>query len=332
MTKQTLGLVLSLFVFACFKDSNVGADGNGDDHGEDTDGSSSHATDDENSATGSGSNTEGGVTTDSSASDDSVGSGPTGGDTMDDGTTGATDSTVGVTDSTATSTEAEVSTSLSTEDTNGDTGETSGTSGATPVCGDAIIQEGEGCDDGTNAGSELGDCAPDCSKVVVQRLIRLSATASVTGDMDGDIITTGDAACGANYKAMVVSGLIRIASINAFAGDGQKDWVLQPWTRYVNNDAELVWRTDGTALLGVTEGAWSDLLAPVTKTENLYVWTGLANDWTTFTSTDLCGGWMNTGVTTGPFARGWHTDQAFLHYGPGTGVCNVGRYFYCVEQ
>ncbi len=54
-------------------------------------------------------------------------------------------------------------------------------------------------------------------------------------------------------KALLV-GATRRATVAPFAGDQQLDWVIRKYTYYYNSNNQLLWRTDGIALLGVRDG------------------------------------------------------------------------------
>ena len=111
-----------------------------------------------------------------------------------------------------------------------------------------MIAADEVCDDGDENGTGDGNCAPDCSTTVQTKVVRLNVLAST--DMDGnmggaDAPTMLDVGCVDSglpgYRAMFADGVARRASITPNAGDGQVDWVLQPWTRYVSTLGGLAW-------------------------------------------------------------------------------------------
>ena len=69
---------------------------------------------------------------------------------------------------------------------------------------------------------------------------------------DADLIC--EAFIGMTYRALLVDGVGRVASQTAYKGDGRIDWVLLPYTRYLNEKGNLIWITDAVPLLGVRNG------------------------------------------------------------------------------
>ncbi|HWO14089.1 MAG TPA: DUF1554 domain-containing protein, partial [Polyangiaceae bacterium] len=110
-------------------------------------------------------------------------------------------------------------------------------------------------------------------------------------------IAGADAVCagdfGAGYKALIV-GASRRATLTPFAGDAQLDWVLKPYTYYLNEQQQLVWITDSVALLGASGGRQQPLLAPLFESTPLngggeFPWSGYDTNWTT--TADTCNSW-----------------------------------------
>lgn len=69
----------------------------------------------------------------------------------------------------------------------------------------------------------------------------------------------------------------------------QLDWVLKPYTRYINEANELIWATDQVNLLGVRDGKATPLLASFGGGGSDFAWAGFESDWTT--SMYNCGRW-----------------------------------------
>jgi hypothetical protein len=164
-----------------------------------------------------------------------------------------------------------------------------------PVCGDSRVEGNEFCDDGQNLGTAPGECAPDCSVLVVQRKIVL-VVATVLPNFarnGGDLVVqNADAHCPVGYKALFADGLKRVATITPNKGDGRKDWVLRPWTRYVNQAGAPIWTTNESALLGVTDGKFQGLINAVAPDDLLnYAVTGMNADWTILRAGDNCANW-----------------------------------------
>ncbi len=218
----------------------------------------------------------------------------------------------------------------------------SGTGGG--VCGDSNVDPGEACDDGVNAGMTVGDCAPDCSKLVDKKFIRVSKENStisglVPGNTPKDKIASLDAICandfGADYRAMFAIDGARKASNTANTGDGAVDWVLQPWTEYHNDDGKLVWRTDEVALLGVDNGFSAALLSPIQAMPAFNVATGMNPDWATLTdSAKNCSDWSSMSGSDDLYV-GFSSnsmDGEFLYFDAPFGCDESAARIYCAEQ
>lgn len=205
-------------------------------------------------------------------------------------------------------------------------------------CGDEVVSAGEVCDDGDENGTNLGDCAPDCSKLVDAKVITLSFNYSQNGDMGGDMaVDTADSRCEAagftGYRALFSDGVNRRATVTPYVGDGQIDWVLSPWTRYLRGDGDLVWVTDASGLLGVENGMPASLLAPINGTTYIASSvTGMRQNWVAYTDNN-CFGWASSG--SGAHYRGdpYAVSGDFLddeNLVPNS--CASSSLVYCVEQ
>ena len=211
--------------------------------------------------------------------------------------------------------------------------------GPASECGNNVVEDGEACDDGVNAGAAPGDCAPDCStEVEIKEIVEGDAVldGDLVGAGPGSIIENVDATCPFGYRAMFSDGVDRIATETPNTGDGQVDWVLEPWTAYVNFEGDLLAITDAAALLGVHDGAFSNLTNPITPDDNGGVWTGMNQDWTAMGANENCNNWTNAtnsyqmmqgspGQVTAAFLR---QSQDFTYPCSDAGVT---RSVYCVE-
>ena len=210
-------------------------------------------------------------------------------------------------------------------------------------CGDGLVAGEEACDEGEENGRGDGDCAPDCSTVVSTKVIRLNIlnSTNMDGDMGGgDAPSVLDQGCVdsglAGYRAMFADGVARRASSTPNVGDGQIDWVLAPWTRYVNSLGAVVWTTDETALLGVDGGAIVALEAPIDTTGGLgpgAVVTGMAENWVAHDG-NMCNesssaSPTNFRATADPSAT---LNGAYLDDNAGAVNCSIALKYYCVEQ
>jgi hypothetical protein len=196
------------------------------------------------------------------------------------------------------------------------------------VCGDGDPGPDEACDNGAENGEDLGDCAPDCSKLVESKLIVLS-DADINGNLGADPVGTADSFCPAGYLAMFVFGDTRRATTAANEAEDSIDWVIQPWTQYLNADGLVVWQTGALPLLGVDGGVFTALMNPIGSSGGVY--TGLAQDWTTLQQ-DNCNGWsVGTNGAGHNVGIAGSTSVGFINNG-GVQTCEYVNGFYCVEQ
>jgi hypothetical protein len=211
---------------------------------------------------------------------------------------------------------------------------------AKPVCGDSRTEGDEFCDDGQNLGAAVGDCAPDCSATVVQKKIVLSGPTVLPDfakDGPGPVVDNVDAHCPTGYKALFADGLHRVATISPNKGDGQKGWVLRPWTRYVNQAGAPIWTTNQSALLGVVDGRFQGLTNRIA--ESGYVITGMNGDWTILQPEDNCANWTSVTARGLQIGLARFTDLNFLReqdFAPypcdPRPVFTTAWSVYCVEQ
>jgi len=86
----------------------------------------------------------------------------------------------------------------------------------TAECGNNVVEDGEACDDGVNAGAAPGDCAPDCStEVLIKEIVQGDAVldGDLAGAGPGSIIENVDATCPFGYRAMFSDGVDRIEAV-----------------------------------------------------------------------------------------------------------------------
>ena len=214
------------------------------------------------------------------------------------------------------------------EDT-GDPVDTDVTSAA--VCGDSI--PAAGLDDATVYSSTMaeGVCRPDCQGFVVEKFIGVTSqrVAPGQGGVSGvDVLCRTD--FGTSAKGLVVDGTNRIATVSAYAGDGQVDWVLLPYTRYVSAETGLlVFITDDTRLLGGVGGSGADLYNPIRAADDGWgVWTGANADWTSGVD---CDDWTDSSDNEGPSTNATATFSGAFPNNAATGLCGFMRRFACVE-
>jgi cysteine-rich repeat protein len=211
-----------------------------------------------------------------------------------------------------------------------------------PHCGDGVVNGQEICDAGSPMVIAVGKCKPDCSGLIGSRLIR--ATGFVSAALNG--ISGADGMCatmfggtGVSYKALLVDGHARVATVSPNTGDGQVDWVLQKYTQYVNGDGKEIFLTDDAALLGVRAKQNVGILVPIpTVIDNYGAFLGVNNNWVASNKDESagitnCQSWKSTAAAesfTGP-AAGATTAGTFPDNG-GTSSCANQAHLYCVQQ
>ncbi len=207
-------------------------------------------------------------------------------------------------------------------------------------CGDGDLWAGvEACDDGEGDNVlEVGACAPDCSRVIEEKVIELGSEIS-DGDFGNNPVAFADSACGPGSLAMFAYPNVREAALDPFDSSRAVDWVLRPYTAYTREDGTLLWITDDTPLLGVREGAQEDLLAGVVPgcplCINLSAITGLDDGWTTAVA-NSCSLWSSGSPGIEPdLGDPYSVDEFIVDGNPGFhGDCESLSfvYVYCVEQ
>ena len=197
------------------------------------------------------------------------------------------------------------------------------------VCGDGDRGPTEGCDDGTENGLELLRCAPDCSRIIEVKHILVAERELTDERLQPNPIAKADAECPAGYKALFAYGSQRRATTIPFKSANAVDWVLRPYTYYVNSTENLIWLTRDVPLLGVETGQFSGLLNTIGYATRAYI-SNLNVDGTTFV-TDNCDGWSTSNSSYSKhFGMSLFTDAGYLDHD----VTSCGHYvtFYCVEQ
>jgi hypothetical protein len=195
------------------------------------------------------------------------------------------------------------------------------------VCGDGDVGPSETCDKGAENGFELLRCAPDCSRIIQIKHLKLSPE-RMGGNLQPNPVATADASCPVGYKALFAYAAVRRATTSPNKVANPIDWVIQPYTYYVNEAENPVWLTDDVALLGVRMGAFSPLKNQIGGTTSV-VLTGLNGDWTTL-GADNCGGWANNAYSK-HYGFAFNQDIGFL-YSDDVLSCDAVVNFYCVEQ
>ena len=204
-----------------------------------------------------------------------------------------------------------------------------------PRCGDSITNGPETCDQATVFSQTMaaGVCRPDCAGTVQQKSIQFYTT-RVTPAQGGiaGIDNLCIASFGSTYRALVVDGSTRIATVTGNAGDGQVGWVVAAYTRYTSAETSaLVFITDNTRLIGASGGQDRDLLAPIHSDDGWGSWTGANADWTS--STSDCVNWSSSLSTDfGLSCIAASTTTGTFPNNGGVSNCAQLRHFFCVQQ
>ena len=325
--------------------SGTGGDGDSTDtsggDGDSTDTSTSgdgDSTDTTTSGDGDTTDTSGGDgdSTDTSGGDgDSTDTSGGDGDTTTSGGDGDTTTSGGDGDTTTSGGDGDTTTSggdgdTGTTTTTGGDGDTGSTDTGGQECGNGTQEGDEVCDEGTDNGQDVGDCNEACTGYVVEKYIRFTVdyyTPNWGGAAGADTIC--QAKFGAGYKAMVADATRR-GTQTAWVGDSPLDWVLKPYTRYINLDDALIWFTQDIPLLGATgNGGNAALVNAIHNATSGYgAWTGMTygfvpslncNNWTD--DTDQV--WGRSGIV--------NNVTTFLNNG-GQSQCQWDRGLYCVQQ
>ena len=177
-------------------------------------------------------------------------------------------------------------------------------------------------DSKSNDDSIIEKCAP-CTIFVT--------STNVDGNLGG--IAGADSLCmsdpnypgAGTYKAMLVDGINRVATITQNTGDGQVDWVLQPNTDYVQADGVTpIMTTDNNGLF-----VFGTLTNSISTTAKI-VWTDMLASW--ISNTTNCSAWTSNSST----VNGTYGDSTSL-IGAAVGVetlsCDTATMaLYCVQQ
>lgn len=172
-----------------------------------------------------------------------------------------------------------------------------------PYCGDGVVNGSEKCDDKASGKTDLGSCNPECSGSYEKKVLKIT-TGKFPGNLGGP--KGADQFCsqefGPGWKALVVGGGRR-ATATPLKGDGQSDWVIHKYIHYFNAENQLLWRTDGLALLGVRDGSRMNLYADAWP-GNDFPWGGYDTNWTTLPDQAAadpkgsCSGWTTIAADT----------------------------------
>jgi hypothetical protein len=199
------------------------------------------------------------------------------------------------------------------------------------------------CDNGAANGTGVGQCNPDCSGVVAVKHVRLTPAVFTPGSSFASVLGA-DALCagqfGAGYKAFIVDGVTRRATVTGLQGDGQIGWVLSKFTQYVDSGLDNrgalpdlpIWTTDRSALLGVTNGAAGVLLNPIEAVnDGQGAWGGMLPNYVTESD---CLHWTSSAATDSgrPILPSFTDVNGRFPNNGGISACSFPRHLVCVEQ
>ncbi len=216
------------------------------------------------------------------------------------------------------------------------------------VCGDSNLGPDEFCDDGAGDNVlEVGACAPDCSRVIEEKVIRVGVS-FIGGNLAPNPVGFADSRCNASDRALFAVPGVRQATNNTpNTADAQIGWPLRPYTAYTRPDGTLIWLTDEIPLLGVREGVAEPLTSPIVQPcvsgGGIFcavlgpIITGLDNDWTNATA-DTCNGWTSASESFDASGGDRSSSESYLNNSDtpcsldGNGASFQQPAFYCVEQ
>lgn len=204
-----------------------------------------------------------------------------------------------------------------------ETSESSSSTGSVgPVCGNGIVEDGEGCDDGNDvAGDGCQYCARDS--------IIFISSASYQGFALGGVIGADQRCRSLAAKA----GLMRFETFRAWLStpaDAVVDRLLHSRGRYLLVNGLTV-ANDWDALVSGT------LDHPITvdelsQTQDLPVWTGTHSNGQPALGSEFCGNWDDDSKfdAFGPSGLATSVDSTWSFYEQSP--CILGAPIYCVEQ
>lgn len=127
-----------------------------------------------------------------------------------------------------------------------------------------------------------------------------------------------------SYKALIVDGVNRRATLTANISNSPIDWVLSPNQLYIRPSGPTITTTN---IHGLHNFA-SNLTTSVFTAPDL-IWTGLNADWTTAGGCGTTTAWTDTGPV-GRYGTGDRSDSAMIQNGQAS--CSGTGRLYCVQQ
>jgi len=169
--------------------------------------------------------------------------------------------------------------------------------------------------------SSSSSCA-DCKKTYLTTPWDQGNLGGISG-ADAKCMTDANYPGSGTYKAMIVDGVNRVASVSANTGNGQVDWVLQPNTKYYLSDGTThIMTTDSNGIF--VFGTWNTTISPNR-------WSGLMADWRTDTA-NYCQGWTTSNhAISGSIGHYAAVDSEAIRYATPQ-ACSSQYKLLCVEQ
>ncbi|TGM74037.1 DUF1554 domain-containing protein [Leptospira mtsangambouensis] len=183
---------------------------------------------------------------------------------------------------------------------------------------------------GTVLGKNVKDIEINCQASCINCIIFITqnaypANVGKASNFDSSCHSDPNYPGSGNYKAMVVDGLSRRASITQNVGDGQIDWVFKANQAYIRPNGINIETSNANGLFTTS------LSTPITTVSSDH-WTGLNFDWTSYLD-GACLKWTtNASYELGVAGDAYTQDILTLTAGKGLQNCSVNRELVCVEQ
>ncbi len=182
------------------------------------------------------------------------------------------------------------------------------------------------------------------SKQLISGYLIYATTGKWTGNLLGEAITAGansavvtNGIAGADYlcqqdsqcPAGAVCKAIIVDDINRSAVP-QKDWVLQPYSYYINTSLQNIFNSTTNAN-AIASFPLANAFAPNAAYQN--IWTGFVGEgWTSYSSSYTCNEWgRNTGGI-GSYGNSTVKNVNAIASTPEFNACNTQHALYCVQQ
>ncbi|WP_243401405.1 DUF1554 domain-containing protein [Leptospira harrisiae] len=183
---------------------------------------------------------------------------------------------------------------------------------------------------GTVSNQNINDIEINCQASCLKCIIFITqnvypANVGKASNFDSNCLSDPNYPGTGHYKAMVVDGISRRASVTSNIGDNQIDWVFKANQAYIRPGGINIETSNANGLFA------SSLSAPITTVSSDH-WTGLNQDWTSYLD-GACLKWTtNSASELGTVGDAFTQDITILTAGKGLQHCSVNRELVCVEQ